>query len=653
MYIPPDVFLEATPQTTVAELLDAFTKTETQIVDTIVADLEKKPAGVADYSKQWAASKREKAGLLRKRLSEIAFNGDLDAKIGEAESLVKYSWLDGVGEASLYPLIKGATLPGVQTIPTGVKGLAHEQSVLLSNVRNNFVRAGNRAHRQAVAEISGLVVSGAMGSKQAVQAVTDRLNSTGVAAFVDKSGRRWNTRTYVSMCVATTTHRATVAGKIQTFTALGERFVRVSDHEKDCRLCHPWENKILVLEGEVAPPAVATLAHAQAEGLMHPRCRHTVELTIPQDIIDQTIKENTQPTPDPQPSPSPKLTDAEVEARAEKLWGQTRKLIDVSREPEDRIVNRKPSAAIENTMPYKLNPIVDTVRPSGFSDPILPLTQLHRMEMVDPSFKGWVEEKQTKLLLDTQKQDLWIAAPEHVISDILRAKRFKTGYETKRQASSVSKKKYMEERKKYETEIMGVPEDVKKQERPVSGYVGETPSIRVAQQYGVFQFKMKPQVKGRATVTFGDSLDGQLRPIEMSKLHEANADQVVLARAHVFSFTREWVDVVKLKNDIVKFDDPGLMDKHDHDRALGMYKKLTTGDDTSFGYNETQIHGGVSMDDVEEIVVIKPHEDNIKNIYDGTGWDFDWDTVLQGVENLRNNGYHVRIVEEGSWREVA
>ena len=59
------------------------------------------------------------------------------------------------------------------------------------------------------------------------------------------------------------------------------------------------------------------------------------------------------------------------------------------------------------------------------------------------------------------------------------------------------------------------------------------------------------------------------------------------------------------------------------------------------------------MDDVEEIVVIKPHEDNIKNIYDGTGWDFDWDTVLSGVENLWNNGYHVRIVEEGSWWEVA
>lgn len=322
--IPPDVLLNPRTTVTLDELVSVFEQTEHAIVTEIISQLNLRPSDEVQYTRQWAAGKLARTRNVKKRLQEIANNPDLIARIADAETLVKYSWLDGVevateqlpapkrGVARARRAHAAELLSSVDTVPPRVRGLAHEQSVLLSQVRSNYWRAGNKAYRQAVAEVSSLVATGNMGSRQAARQVSRRLENGGVGAFVDKTGRVWSSRNYVDMCVRTVTHRANIVGKTDTFLALGERFVKVSEHEKECHLCLPWENKILVLEGEVTPPAVATLSQAQTKGLMHPRCRHTVELVIPQETTKKTVSDTPAPdakkTVNDTPAPDAKKT---------------------------------------------------------------------------------------------------------------------------------------------------------------------------------------------------------------------------------------------------------------------------------------------------------------------------------------------------------
>lgn len=281
MDVPLDVLIQTRAAVTLEDLVRVFEQTERAIVAEIITRLELRPEGEVEYTREWASGKLARARKVRERLQELADNPVLAERIMAAETLVKSAWLSGVEDAAGHPVLSARILPTINTIPQGVRALAHEQTVLLSRVRSNYWRAGNRAYRQAVAEVSSLVVSGSMGSREASKRVAERLEERGVGAFKDKAGRSWGSRNYVDMCVRTTTHRANITGKTGTFLALGERFVRVSEHEKECRLCRPWENRILILEGEAEPPAVATLAHAQAVGLFHPRCSHTVDLYIP------------------------------------------------------------------------------------------------------------------------------------------------------------------------------------------------------------------------------------------------------------------------------------------------------------------------------------------------------------------------------------
>ena len=85
---------------------------------------------------------------------------------------------------------------------------------------------------------------------------------------------------------------------------------------------------------------------------------------------------------------------------------------------------------------------------------------------------------------------------------VLEAGRFKTQFETGTSGGAYDP----EYRKAGEARGFGIPEDINVTERPVYGYI-DVPDGDNASSYGPVKFVLKPEVKRRATVTVGDSID--------------------------------------------------------------------------------------------------------------------------------------------------
>lgn len=95
--------------------------------------------------------------------------------------------------------------------------------------------------------------------------------------FVDAGGHVWDTKTYVAMNVRTNSMRVYNDCLADTIgRATGGDLVRVSTGgDPDCRLCFPWEGRILSLTGKTKD--FPTYEEARDAGLFHPNCVHTLE----------------------------------------------------------------------------------------------------------------------------------------------------------------------------------------------------------------------------------------------------------------------------------------------------------------------------------------------------------------------------------------
>ena len=95
--------------------------------------------------------------------------------------------------------------------------------------------------------------------------------------FVDAGGHVWDTKTYVAMNVRTNAMRVYNDCLADTIgRATGSDLVRVSSGgDPDCRLCFPWEGRILSLTGKTE--GFPTYEEAREAGCFHPNCVHTLE----------------------------------------------------------------------------------------------------------------------------------------------------------------------------------------------------------------------------------------------------------------------------------------------------------------------------------------------------------------------------------------
>ncbi|MFF4989636.1 phage minor capsid protein [Streptosporangium saharense] len=193
-----------------------------------------------------------------------------------------------------------------------IEALAKALHADLGHVSGNILRDVEDAYRAVQAESAARILTGAFTRREAAQAVWQRLVDKGVTSFTDRAGRRWSLSSYAEMATRTNASRAAVQAQNDRLLGLGVDLVFVTDVTQECRLCRPYEGKVLAIgpgatagkktlqhatrDGEkVTVDVVATLDAARLAGFQHPNCRHTVAAYLP-----GVTKLPTGPTGDPE-----------------------------------------------------------------------------------------------------------------------------------------------------------------------------------------------------------------------------------------------------------------------------------------------------------------------------------------------------------------
>jgi len=140
-----------------------------------------------------------------------------------------------------------------------------------------------------VAKASGQVLLGTQTRREAAQSALNVFARRGVVGFVDKSGRGWDMASYVEMAVRSSTAHAAVAAHSDRLQTYGMDLVIVSNAPQECKLCRPFEGKVLSLSGDTKGAisasggvrVYASMADAVSRGLYHSNCRHSQSLYQP------------------------------------------------------------------------------------------------------------------------------------------------------------------------------------------------------------------------------------------------------------------------------------------------------------------------------------------------------------------------------------
>jgi hypothetical protein len=162
-------------------------------------------------------------------------------------------------------------------------------------------RAVVDVYQQVVTQVAAQTTLGTVTRREASQLILQRLGKQGVTGFRDTAGRNWSMSAYSEMAARTSTSQAMLQGHTDRITELGIDTVIVSDAPEECKICRPFEGRVLSLSGQTrgrlkdGRTVVASLAEAKAAGLFHPNCRHSHSIYLP-----GITKGPTKDTADPQ-----------------------------------------------------------------------------------------------------------------------------------------------------------------------------------------------------------------------------------------------------------------------------------------------------------------------------------------------------------------
>lgn len=145
---------------------------------------------------------------------------------------------------------------------------------------------------------------------------------------------------------------------------------------------------------------------------------------------------------------------------------------------------------------------------------------------------------------------------------------------------------YVGAREAYESDIAGVPDDLADDHRPIYGWAQQTDTLwgEGVANYGQNTVTLRPEVKARTTLTIGDSLNYQSRPLWIDEINsEATSVDEFLAASH-WAIERNYTADAEIKS-----INPILWD--------GGWE--VNGD----SYIEAQVYGGITLRDIESITI--------------------------------------------------
>lgn len=245
---------------------------------TIVAQVR---AALAAGDLNTAARRRAQLAAVLTTLDQLGIETELQARrlVRDAyrESVTRTG--DLITRIGPHVTFDTGTFAAVET--DAVAALQDEMLGRLQDARRTIGRQVNDLFARAGRETTMQALLGAQGSpRAATDALTQRLRDRGVRAFTDRAGRQWTLQAYSQMAVRTVTREAVVEGAKQRMAAQGVTVARVSTHASSCKICQPWEGRLVTLTGSRADyngQPVADLASMPNGGPpFHPNCRHTL-----------------------------------------------------------------------------------------------------------------------------------------------------------------------------------------------------------------------------------------------------------------------------------------------------------------------------------------------------------------------------------------
>lgn len=155
----------------------------------------------------------------------------------------------------------------------------------LNKAQYSVLRKMDDVYRQTIFKSHMYLQNGVKTLPQAVDMATKDFLAKGIDSITYKNGARVNIASYAEMCLRTANHRATLLGEGKKRDEYGIHTVVVSAHANTCKMCEPWQGKVLIDDvfshGTKLDGDYPLLGEAVTAGLLHPNCRHSITTFFP------------------------------------------------------------------------------------------------------------------------------------------------------------------------------------------------------------------------------------------------------------------------------------------------------------------------------------------------------------------------------------
>lgn len=270
--------------TTLAKgLREQFAEAETLLLQKIAKALSDGGDGP-----DWAERKLRNIQALRAQTDRIIARL-LAGVPGALEEAVGLAYNRGIatagGELTKAGLAHGAF---AEVQPTGaVTAIVTETMDRMRPMSFQISRAVNDIYSQVVRQAVAQTALGVVTRREASGMILQQLGKTGINGFRDAAGRNWNLVSYAEMAARSATANAMLQGHTDRIQELGIDTVIVNDSPEECKICRPFEGKVLSLSGRTTGKlrdgrtVMCSLAEAKSKGLFHNNCRHSHSIYLP------------------------------------------------------------------------------------------------------------------------------------------------------------------------------------------------------------------------------------------------------------------------------------------------------------------------------------------------------------------------------------
>lgn len=200
---------------------------------------------------------------------------------------------DLAGRLANHPETLGVPVTNVRALEV----IASDLHRVLADLPALALRNAFDSYQQIISTPAALNATGVLTRRKATQDALNGFAARGIDGFTDKAGRTWHIDTYAEMATRTGAAHSLRAAYEGELIARGEDLVLVTGNTYTCRLCAPWQDKVLSLtglypagthrlpsavgDGYVTVHVAGTLEEARAAGLHHPNCTHSEGLYLP------------------------------------------------------------------------------------------------------------------------------------------------------------------------------------------------------------------------------------------------------------------------------------------------------------------------------------------------------------------------------------